>query len=91
VQNLSVAAPAAGQGGLDTTLAIPLPDGGLAPGASVSFALSFAVFRHGPYWYGYDIDAITAPDFELSHQGQARRAAAPPSQLRYATESGILP
>ena len=76
---------------LRSTLTIPLPDGGLAPGVSVSFALSFAVYRHGPYWYGYDIDTTTAPPAGLSRQPQARRAAAPPSQLRYASESGILP
>ena len=67
VQNLSVdspasynpATPSTGGGGLNTTLTIPLPSG-LAPGASVSIALSFAVDGHGPYWFGYDVDASTA-------------------------------
>ena len=67
VQNLSVdppasynpATPGTGGGGLNTTLTIPLPSG-LAPGASVSIAFSFAVDGHGPYWFGYDVDASTA-------------------------------
>jgi hypothetical protein len=90
VQNLSVDPPADvyGDGGLGTTLTIPLPDGSLAPGASVSIALTFAVDRHGPYWFGYDVDAVTAsgPD----RQSQARRLAARPSRLSYATGSGTL-
>ena len=45
-------------GGLDTTLRIPLPHGGLAPGASVSIAFSFAVDLQGAYWFGYDVDAL---------------------------------
>jgi hypothetical protein len=61
VENLSVDAPATASpgGGLSTTLTIPLP-AGLAPGASVNIAFSFAADRHGPYWFGYDIDALAA-------------------------------
>jgi large repetitive protein len=60
VQNLSVDPPASASpgGGLGTTLTIPL-SGGLAPGATVSIALTFAVDHGGTYWFGYDIDAIT--------------------------------
>jgi hypothetical protein len=99
VQNLSVDGPATAVpgGGLETTLTIPLPGGGLAPGASVSISLSFAVDRHGPYWYGYDVDAITSASGP-ARQGRARRPAVPPSQLlypgrpsQYATGSGTLP
>jgi uncharacterized repeat protein (TIGR01451 family) len=114
VQNLSVDAPASynpaspstGGGGLDTTLAIPLPGGSLAVGASVSIALSFAVDRHGPYWFGYDIDALaapasapaSAPDHAPARHSRTHQPAAPPSQLlrpgtpdRYATGHGVLP
>jgi hypothetical protein len=100
VQNLSVAAPATASpgGGLDTTLTIPLPGGSLAPGASVSVALSLAVDRHGPFWFGYDLDALSAPAAAPARQSQTRRPATWPSQLPhfgipspYAIGRGTLP
>ena len=50
VHNLSVDPPATASpgGGLNTTLSIPLPTGGLAPGATISIALSFAVTATAP-------------------------------------------
>ena len=49
---------------------MPLPSGGLDPGASVSVAFTFQYDTRGTFWFGYDADAttVTAP--------QARRAAA---------------
>jgi uncharacterized repeat protein (TIGR01451 family) len=98
VQNLSVAPPASATpgGGLNTTLTIPLPGGGLASGASVSIALSFAVDRHGPYWYGYDIDALAAASPALARRPHAPRATRPliPTRrgpARYASGHGMLP
>jgi hypothetical protein len=75
VQNLGVDAPAdAGHGGgLNTTLSIPLP-GGLAAGASVNIALTFAVDHGGTYWFGYDVDAL----------GGSAAGAAGPRALREA-------
>ncbi|WP_433124058.1 fibronectin type III domain-containing protein [Micromonospora sp. CA-240977] len=60
VRNLSMDAPATSPpgGGLCTTLSIPLELGGLAPGASVHIALTFAVDTLGPFWVGYNIDAL---------------------------------
>jgi alpha-tubulin suppressor-like RCC1 family protein len=60
VQNLSVDPPSSASpgGGLDTTLTIPL-GGGLAPGATVDIALTFAVDKTGIYWFGYDVDALS--------------------------------
>ena len=104
VQNLSVDAPstAVSGGGLDTTLTIPLSGGSLAPGAPVSIAVSFAVDWHGPYWYGYNVDALaapaSAPDHAPARHSRTYQPAAPPSQLlhagtpdRYATGHGVLP
>ena len=113
VQNLSVnspasyspATPSTGGGGIDTTLTIPLPSGGLIPGASVSIALSFAVDRHGPYWYGYDVDALATASLPIGGARAPAPAAAlipprPPGPmsrqataraLRYADGRGILP
>jgi len=102
VLNLSLGAPATAVpgGGLDSTLTASLPGGTLAPGASVSISLSFAVDRHGPYWYGYDFDAIaiTAPASAPARQSRAGQRAAPPSQLlhlgppsRGAAGHGTLP
>jgi hypothetical protein len=100
VQNLSVDGPATTVpgGGLDTTLTIPLPGGSLAPGASVSIALSLAVDRPGPYWVGYDVDAVTASAPAPDGQSRTRQPATPPSQLlhpgtpsRYAIGHGTLP
>jgi len=96
VQNLSVDGPATTVpgGGLDTTLTIRLPGGSLAPGASVSIALSLAVDRPGAYWAGYDVDAVpapapasasapaSAPDGQgRTGQGRTGQPATPPSQL----------
>jgi hypothetical protein len=60
VENLSVGSPADASpgGGLDTTLSVPLP-GGLAAGASISIAVTFAVDQVGIYWFSYDVDALS--------------------------------
>ncbi|MEU7617492.1 fibronectin type III domain-containing protein [Micromonospora rifamycinica] len=60
VQNLSVNSPATATpgGGLATTLTIPLPGGGLAPGESVNIAVTFAVDTPGTFWFGYNVDAL---------------------------------
>ena len=59
VNNLSVDAPITGLpgGGLNSTLAVPVPNGGLAPGASISVSFTFAVDSTGPFWFGYDVEA----------------------------------
>ena len=88
-------------GGLDTTLKIPLP-GGLAPGASVSIAFSFAVDQPGAYWFGYDVDALPAlQEGPLAAAPAAAAAAspvpapgtglAPGAPSPYAGGNGILP
>jgi hypothetical protein len=63
VENLSVDPPAAaspsGVGGLNTTLIVPLPNGDLKTGATVSIAFTFSVITHGIYWFGYDVDALS--------------------------------
>jgi uncharacterized repeat protein (TIGR01451 family) len=61
VENLSVDYPATASpgGGLSTTLSVPLPSG-LAAGASINIAITFAADRHGPYWFAYDVDALSA-------------------------------
>ncbi|MGP0027156.1 MAG: hypothetical protein ACLPKE_27930, partial [Streptosporangiaceae bacterium] len=67
-----------------------------------SLAVSFAVDRHGPYWYSYDVDALavpaSAPDHAPARHSRTRQPAAPRSQLahpgtpdRYATGHGVLP
>ncbi|MEV7988121.1 fibronectin type III domain-containing protein [Micromonospora sp. NPDC085948] len=60
VRNLSMDTPATSPpgGGLGTTLTIPIDLGGLAPGASIHIALSFAVDTPGSFWVAYDVDAI---------------------------------
>jgi hypothetical protein len=104
VQNLSVDPPdtASTGGGLDTTLAIPLPGGGLAPGASVSIALTFAVDQPGHYWFGYDVDALPLTHAPRAAAEAPAAAAATPSSApgtglaagapsRYAGGHGNLP
>ena len=91
VHNLSVDPPATASpgGGLNTTLSIPLPTGGLAPGATISIALSFAVDRHGPYWYGYNIDALSAPASAPSRQTRTRHhQTTPPTTLLHPAKPG---
>ncbi len=57
VHDLSVDAPSAGPGGgLNSTFTVPLP-GGLAPGASINVAFTFAADTSGTFWFGYDVDA----------------------------------
>lgn len=60
VRNLAMDLPATSPpgGGLATTLTVPLELGGLAPGSSVHFALTFAVDTLGSFWIGYDVDAL---------------------------------
>jgi hypothetical protein len=59
VHNLSLDPPAAEipGGGLNSTYTVPLPPGGLAPGATVAVAFSFAADVGGTFWFGYDVDA----------------------------------
>ena len=59
VQNLGLDPPAVASpgGGLNTTYTVPLPSGGLAPGATVAVAFSFTVDTGGSFWFGYDVDA----------------------------------
>ncbi|WP_375500674.1 ice-binding family protein [uncultured Jatrophihabitans sp.] len=59
VHNLSPDDPATSSngGGLNTTLTVPLPVGGLLPGASVDIAITLTVDVSGTYWLGYDVDA----------------------------------
>jgi hypothetical protein len=98
VHNLSVDPPATPSpgGGLNTTLTIPLPGGGLAAGASISIALSFAVDRHGPYWFGYDTDAttplvsiVTGPPGPPDLPGTRTRPI--PVRAPYSSQHGRLP
>jgi hypothetical protein len=61
VQNLSVDAPANGAttgGGLNSTLTVPLPGNILAPGETVSIAITLAVDTTGTFWLGYNVDAL---------------------------------
>lgn len=54
VHNLVAEPPVdAGGSGLNSVLLVPLPSGGLAPGASVSVAFTFAVDRGGTFWFSY--------------------------------------
>jgi hypothetical protein len=86
VQNLAVSAPAVDPpgGGLGTTLAIPFPDGGLAPGASVHVAVTLTAYTTGSYWFGYNVDAIDTGGPVLARQ----RVPAKPG--RYAGAAGRL-
>jgi uncharacterized repeat protein (TIGR01451 family) len=77
VQNLSVDPPAAaspsGVGGLNTTLTVPLPNGGLTNGATVSIAFTFSAITHGIYWFAYDVDALSGSTSETTQSpGQLR-------------------
>ncbi|MGF7238835.1 MAG: SdrD B-like domain-containing protein [Frankia sp.] len=58
VQNLAPGIPSGSVpgGGLNTTLTVPLGPGGLANGASVAVAITFAVDRRGPFWFGYAVE-----------------------------------
>ncbi|MEH1101636.1 fibronectin type III domain-containing protein [Micromonospora sp. CPCC 205561] len=60
VRNLSMDAPATDPpgGGLGSTLSIPFGLGGLRPGGQVHIALTFAIDAPGPFWVGYDVDAL---------------------------------
>ena len=60
VLNLGVDGPATANpgGGLNSTLTVPLPSGGLAPGASVTVAITFAADTGGTFWFGYDVDTL---------------------------------
>ncbi|MEU7803584.1 fibronectin type III domain-containing protein [Micromonospora arborensis] len=75
VRNLSMDAPATNPpgGGLGTTLTIPIDLGGLAPGASINIALTFAVDTPGSWWVAYDVDAIgggVVPTVAASAKGE---------------------
>ncbi len=78
VHDLSVDAPSAGPGGgLNSTFTVPLPGGGLAPGASINVAFTFVVETHGTFWFGYDVDATTtavAPGARHANRAAAQTA-----------------
>ena len=57
-------------GGLNSTLTVPLPEG-LPSGSSIDVAFTFQVDAGGPFWFGYDVDAMEAPDCS----GQGLRTA----------------
>ncbi|MEU7752721.1 fibronectin type III domain-containing protein [Micromonospora sp. NPDC049171] len=85
VRNLHMDSPATSPpgGGLGTTLTIPFDLGGLAPGASVHIALTFAVDTPGSWWVAYDVDAIgggvvptVAPSAKATKTAKQREADA---------------
>ncbi|MGC4891798.1 putative Ig domain-containing protein [Micromonospora sp. DT227] len=63
VNNLRMDAPAIDPpgGGLFTTLTIPLDLGGLGPGVSIRLALWMHIDTPGPFWVGWDVDALGGP------------------------------
>ncbi|WP_410818071.1 fibronectin type III domain-containing protein [Micromonospora sp. 050-3] len=100
-RNLSMDSPATAPpgGGLGTTLTIPFDLGGLAPGASIHIALSFAVDTPGSWWVAYDVDAIgggTVPRVAPSAKGAkaTKQRAADAKRLaesrRLSVDSGTL-
>ena len=102
VHNLSIDPPATVPpgGGLNTTLTIPLPTGGLAPGATISIALTFTVDHGGSYWFGYNTNALTTPTTTPRHptRTRTRHPTPPPTTPQhpttpgpYTTEHGTLP
>ncbi len=78
VHDLSVDSPSAGPGGgLNSTFTVTLPGGGLAPGASINVAFTFAIETHGTFWFGYDVDATTtavAPGARPANRAAAHSA-----------------
>ena len=90
VNNLSIDPPATVPpgGGLNTTLTIPLPTGGLAPGATISIALTFDVDHGGNYWFGYNTDALTTPTSTPRHQPRTHHHPTPPTTLLTPTTPG---
>ena len=68
VRNLAVDGPSTSTvgGGLNSTMTVTLPQGGLAPGASLDVAFTFAVDTRGTFWMGYDIDALDTSVAPLS-------------------------
>ena len=58
VSNLAVTSvsDADGGGALNSTLHVPLPQGGLAPGSSVFVSLTFNYLGHGTFWFSYDAE-----------------------------------
>jgi virginiamycin B lyase len=46
-------------GALDSSWTVPLPSGGLAPGASINVDLVFHVVRGGTFGFGYNAEATT--------------------------------
>ncbi|MFI2713245.1 putative Ig domain-containing protein [Micromonospora sp. NPDC018662] len=63
VNNLRMDAPATDPpgGGLFTTLTVPLDLGGLGPGVSTNVALWLRIETPGPFWVGWDADALGGP------------------------------
>ncbi|MFG2048889.1 fibronectin type III domain-containing protein [Micromonospora sp. NPDC048935] len=97
VRNLSMDAPATNPpgGGLGTTLTIPIDLGGLAPGASINIALSFAVDTPGPFWVAYDVDAIgggAVPRIAPSAKGATatKQRAADAKRLKESQELTVI-
>ena len=62
VTNLSPAAPSSASpgGGLNSTFPIPLPEGGLPAGQSVTVALTFTADTSGTFWFRYSTEASFA-------------------------------
>ena len=57
MQNLKVTSTVGtAGGGLNSTLDVPLPAGGLAPGQSVNIAFTFQGPGSGIFWFTYDGD-----------------------------------
>ena len=83
VHNLGVGAPnvAAPGGGLNSTFPVPLPTGGLAAGASVDVAFTFAVDAGGAFWFGYDVDALTGTPTARSAALSVRTATGTPGDV----------
>ena len=96
VSNLAVDAPSTSivGGGLNSTMTVTLPSGGLAPGASVDVALTFDVDTRGTFWLGYDIDAIDGSLAPLSAKSadteRLRPSAGPRTRPTKALSTGRL-
>ncbi|WP_433687710.1 fibronectin type III domain-containing protein [Micromonospora carbonacea] len=62
VNNLSLNLPSTYPpgGGLYSLLAVPIAFGGLGPGKTIYVSLTFATDTPGPYWVGWDVDALVS-------------------------------
>ncbi len=48
------------RGGLDSSVTVTLPPGGLAPGASINIGIGFHVVRGGSFSFAYNVEASTS-------------------------------